>query len=58
MAFISFFVVSIGGTLIGVVFALATSFITKYTEHVRGVQNMLSRIKTNKEPNFWKRYQQ
>lgn len=36
LAFASFFVVSIGGTLIGVIFALATSFITKFTEHVRG----------------------
>lgn len=37
LAFASFFIVSIGGTLIGVIFALITSFITKYTEHVRGI---------------------
>lgn len=34
LAFASFFVVSIGGTIIGVVFALAASFITKFTDHV------------------------
>lgn len=30
----SFFVVSVGGTLIGVVFAILASFITKFTQHV------------------------
>ena len=36
LAFASFFVVSIGGFLIGVVFALMISFVTKFTEHVAG----------------------
>ncbi|XP_066910267.1 sodium/hydrogen exchanger 3-like [Clytia hemisphaerica] len=34
----SFFVVSLGGTMIGVIFALLTSFITKFTEHVRVIE--------------------
>ncbi|XP_057317480.1 sodium/hydrogen exchanger 2-like isoform X2 [Hydractinia symbiolongicarpus] len=38
LAIASFFVVSIGGTIIGIVFALVTSFITKYTEHVRVIE--------------------
>lgn len=42
MAIASFFVVSIGGTLVGIVFALTTSFITKYTEHVRGMHVYLT----------------
>lgn len=32
----SFFVVSIGGTLLGLLWGLATAFVTKYTDHVRG----------------------
>lgn len=36
LAFASFFVVSIGGFLIGVIFALMISFVTKFTEHVAG----------------------
>ena len=36
LAFASFFYVSIGGFLIGVIFALMISFVTKFTEHVAG----------------------
>ncbi|XP_060639304.2 sodium/hydrogen exchanger 3 isoform X2 [Anolis sagrei] len=35
---VSFFVVSIGGTLIGVIFALLLSFITRFTKHVRIIE--------------------
>ncbi|XP_016849964.1 sodium/hydrogen exchanger 3 isoform X2 [Anolis carolinensis] len=35
---VSFFVVSIGGTLVGVVFAFLLSFITRFTKHVRIIE--------------------
>ena len=35
MGFIQFFIVVLGGTLIGVVYGLMGAFITKYTDHVR-----------------------
>ncbi|XP_066925100.1 sodium/hydrogen exchanger 1-like [Clytia hemisphaerica] len=38
LAFASFLVVSLGGTLIGIIFGLLTSFITKFTEHVRVIE--------------------
>lgn len=34
LAIASFFIVSVGGTLIGVIFAIVASFITKFTDHV------------------------
>ena len=37
LGFASFFVVSIGGTLLGLLWGLTTAFVTKYTDHVRGV---------------------
>ena len=46
LAFASFFVVSIGGFLIGVIFALMISFVTKFTEHVAG--NLFKIKKTDK----------
>ncbi|KAL9989088.1 hypothetical protein ACROYT_G003597 [Oculina patagonica] len=36
--FASFFVVSIGGTLLGLLWGLATAFVTKYTDHVRVIE--------------------
>ena len=47
LAFASFFVVSIGGFLIGVIFALLTSFITKFTEHVTGNQHKIKGYNLN-----------
>ncbi|XP_065657167.1 Na(+)/H(+) exchanger beta isoform X2 [Hydra vulgaris] len=38
LAFASFIVVSLGGTLIGVIFALLTSLMTRFTEHVRVIE--------------------
>eukprot|EP00795_Rhopilema_esculentum_P010904 gene10904-19735_t len=38
LAFVSFFVVSIGGTFIGVVWGIAASFVTRFTEHVRVIE--------------------
>ncbi|KAM4705087.1 sodium/hydrogen exchanger 3 [Rhinophrynus dorsalis] len=35
---VSFFVVSIGGTLIGIVFAYLLSFVTRFTKHVRIIE--------------------
>uniref|UniRef100_A0A8C4SIG5 Sodium/hydrogen exchanger n=1 Tax=Erpetoichthys calabaricus TaxID=27687 RepID=A0A8C4SIG5_ERPCA len=35
---VSFFVVSIGGTLIGIIFALLLSFVTRFTKHVRIIE--------------------
>ncbi|KAJ6657797.1 hypothetical protein lerEdw1_001847 [Lerista edwardsae] len=35
---VSFFVVSIGGTLVGVVFAFLLSFVTRFTKHVRIIE--------------------
>nr|XP_056713837.1 sodium/hydrogen exchanger 3 [Euleptes europaea] len=35
---VSFFVVSLGGTLIGVVFAFLLSFVTRFTKHVRIIE--------------------
>ena len=37
LAFVSFFVISVGGTIIGVIWGIATSFVTRFTEHVRGI---------------------
>lgn len=37
MGFVSFLVVSLGGLAIGLILGFLTSFITKYTEHVRGI---------------------
>ncbi|XP_070575987.1 sodium/hydrogen exchanger 3-like isoform X2 [Ptychodera flava] len=34
----SFFVISVGGTLIGVVWGLLTAFVTKFTDHVRVIE--------------------
>lgn len=36
--FASFFVVSLGGTFLGLLWGLATAFITKYTDHVRVIE--------------------
>ncbi|KAJ7360359.1 hypothetical protein OS493_016991 [Desmophyllum pertusum] len=38
IGFASFFVVSIGGTLLGLLWGLATAFVTKYTDHVRVIE--------------------
>ncbi|PAV73270.1 hypothetical protein WR25_14337 isoform F [Diploscapter pachys] len=38
MGFVSFLVVSLGGLAIGLILGFLTSFITKYTEHVRVVE--------------------
>jgi len=38
LACTSFFVVSVGGTLIGVIWGIATSFVTRFTEHVRVIE--------------------
>ena len=35
---VSFFVVSLGGTLIGVAFAFLLSFVTRFTKHVRIIE--------------------
>ncbi|XP_066485296.1 sodium/hydrogen exchanger 3 [Tiliqua scincoides] len=35
---VSFFVVSIGGTLVGVIFAFLLSFVTRFTKHVRIIE--------------------
>ena len=34
----AFFVVSIGGMIIGIFWAFLTAFLTKYTDHVRGIE--------------------
>ncbi|XP_002741680.1 sodium/hydrogen exchanger 2-like [Saccoglossus kowalevskii] len=34
----SFFVISIGGTLIGIIWGLLTGFVTKFTDHVRVIE--------------------
>ena len=36
LGIVQFFVVSLGGLAIGVIFGALTSIITKYTEHCRG----------------------
>eukprot|EP00794_Sanderia_malayensis_P015615 gene15614-17189_t len=38
LAVVSFFVVSLGGTLIGIIWGLATSLITRFTKHVRVIE--------------------
>lgn len=38
LGFASFFVVSIGGTLMGLLWGLITAFVTKYTDHVRVIE--------------------
>lgn len=35
---LQFFIVGVGGVLIGVIFGLACAFITKFTEHVRVIE--------------------
>ena len=35
---VSFFVVSLGGTLVGVVFAFLLSLVTRFTKHVRIIE--------------------
>lgn len=35
---VSFFVVSLGGTLVGVVFAFLLSLVTRFTKHVRVIE--------------------
>lgn len=35
---VSFFVVSLGGTLVGVVFAFLLSLVTRFTKHVRTIE--------------------
>lgn len=35
---VSFFVVSLGGTLVGVIFAFLLSLVTRYTKHVRIIE--------------------
>ena len=37
----SFFIVGIGGTLIGVIFGLVASFVTRFTDHVRVIEPVL-----------------
>lgn len=43
LAFVSFFVISVGGTIIGVIWGIATSFVTRFTEHVRGASSSFHR---------------
>lgn len=38
IGFASFFVVSIGGTTLGLLWGLATAFVTKFTDHVRVIE--------------------
>lgn len=42
LGFASFFVVSIGGTLLGLLWGLTTAFLTKFTDHVRGAYTTVS----------------
>lgn len=37
MAFAAFFTVSLGGLSIGLFFGMVTSFVTRWTQHVRGI---------------------
>lgn len=36
--FLSFFVVSVGGTLMGVVWGFATAFVSRFTHHVKIIE--------------------
>eukprot|EP00117_Sycon_ciliatum_P014527 scpid37227/ scgid4286/ Sodium/hydrogen exchanger 3; Na(+)/H(+) exchanger 3; Solute carrier family 9 member 3 len=41
LAIVSFFTISLGGTLIGVIWGMVASFITRFTDHVRVIETLL-----------------
>ncbi len=56
----AFFTVSLGGLLIGIVFGILTSLVTKHTKHVRGevlcdvaISQLLSPPKSRSSRSLW-----
>ena len=41
LGIVSFILVGVGGTLIGVIFGLLTAFVTRFTDHVRVIEPLL-----------------